>query len=228
LPQLELLPDRAPPQGAQPWRPTGAIPPDFRNFGKFFDTSSWRPGDLILTRELQPDFVGRWIQKAQVKGGYAPDDSRWSHAAMYVGDGLTVCEATFSFKGGAHGVVLTQLWDYCFGDSAIRIRRPTSVSNRDAHLLVINAMTHLRKPYAFRQLIKLGFRALTGRGFWSSSVGPALFPAALVCSTLYADAFARLTRRVLGEQNNGHCTPAYLSQCSDFQDVQAEWLPIKP
>jgi hypothetical protein len=87
-------------------------------------------------------------------------------------------------------------------------------------------MTHLRKPYAFWDLLRMGVRALTGKGFWTAGVGPPLFPTALVCSTLYADAFARLTRRVLGEQNNGYCTPAYLSQCTEFQDIQPEWRPI--
>lgn len=224
--QLELLPDHKPPDNVAPWRPPGAIPLDLRKFGKFFHTTAWRAGDLILSREIAPDWIGKWIEKSQTTGGYAPADARWTHVAMYVGDGLTVCEATFSFKGGSHGVVRTQLWDYC-GESAIRVRRPKSVADNDAPLLVVNAMEHLRKPYAFGELIKLALRALFGKGFWSTDFGPALYPPAFVCSTLYADAFARQTRCVLGERNNGYCTPAYLSQCLEFDDIQPEWRPIE-
>ena len=88
-------------------------------------------------------------------------------------------------------------------------------------------MTHFRRPYAFGQLFKLAVVALSGKGFWAVETGPPLYPGAFVCSTLYADAFARLTHRVLGERSNGYCTPAYLSHSDEFEDVQSEWCPIQ-
>jgi hypothetical protein len=195
-----------------PWKPPGAIPPKLRKFGKFFDTSNWRAGDLVLTREINPDWVGKRIVRAQVRGGYAAEDARWTHAAIYLGDHLTVCEATFSIGSGPQGVVQTPLWEYC-GASAVRVRRPLAVTtDHDSWLLAITALTQLRKDYDFTYVLRLAWIAFRGEGFWSAGVRAGLSPSALVCSTLYADAYTRQTRRALGERNNGYCTPAYLSQ----------------
>jgi hypothetical protein len=198
-----------------------------RAFGKFFDTSNWRAGDLILVRDVEKDWVGRGIEKSQLKGGYALEDARWSHAALYLGDHLTVCEATFSIWGGPQGVVQTPLWDYC-GKSAVRVRRPRAVINdQEAWQLAIMALTQLRKDYDFKYVWHLAWIAWRGTGFWSPGADARLSPSALVCSTLYADAYTRQTRRTLGEQNNGICTPAYLSQSSEFDDIGLAWLPIQ-
>jgi hypothetical protein len=139
---------------------------------------------------------------------------------------LTKFEATFSYKTGRHGVTITSLSDYC-GKSAVRVRRPLRVRNHQANLLVFSALRNLLKPYAFRQLLVMGWRAWTGKGFWSGGPGPRLYPSALVCSTLYADAFTSVTNYVLGERRNGYCTPAFLSLSSEFQDIPLQWLPIE-
>jgi hypothetical protein len=198
-----------------------------RRFGKFFDTSNWRQGDLILVRDIAPDWVGRRIEKAQVRGGYAPGDARWSHAALYLGDRLTVCEATFTLPRGTQGVVQTPLWDYC-GGSAIRVRRPRAVTTSDeAWLLAIKALTQLQKDYDFKYVAHLAWIAWKGTGFWGGGAKVRLDASALVCSTLYADAYGRQTHRTLGEENNGICTPAYLSQSSEFDDINLDWLEIQ-
>jgi hypothetical protein len=197
-----------------------------RKFGKYFDTSNWRAGDLVLTREINPGRIGRWIERAQVKGGYAKEDARWTHAALYLGDRLTVCEATFSLWPPSHGIVQTALWDYC-GDSAIRIRRPLAIDSAEAAwLLAIMALTQMRKDYDFGYVLRLASIAFSGKGFWTAGTRSVLSPSALICSTLYADAFARQTGRTLGEQNNGICTPAFLSQSDKFEDKNIGWLPI--
>jgi hypothetical protein len=224
--QLELLPSDNAVADKDPWKPPGAIPPALRTFSKFFDTSNWRAGDLVLEREMTPDWVGEKIVAAQIRGGYAIDDARWTHAAMYLGDSLTVCESTFSTLVGARGVLLTPLWKYC-GSSAIRVRRPRVLDDRGAWLLAIRGLTQLRKNYDFKYIIKLGWVAYRGKGFWAENARLSLSPSALVCSTLYADAFAKQTRRALGEQNNGLCTPAYLSQSDEFDEVPLAWLTIK-
>jgi hypothetical protein len=198
-----------------------------RAFGKFFDTSNWRAGDLLLVRDIEPDWVGRGIEKSQLRGGYAQADARWSHAALYLGDRLTVCEATFSVLGGPQGVVQTPLWEYC-GTFAVRLRRPRAVvQSDDAWLLAIKALTQLRKEYDFNYIARLAWLAWKGTGFWGGGVTARLSPSALVCSTLYADAYGRQTRRTLGEEDNGICTPAYLSQSAEFDDLNLEWLEIQ-
>lgn len=221
---IELLAS-APPETDAAWVPPGAIPPRFRQFGKFFDTRNWRAGDLLLTRESASDRVGAAIKSAQLKGGYRESDAQWTHAAMYLGDGLTVCEATFSLWPIRTGVQITPLWDYC-GDHCVRLRRPKAITtSEEAWLMAIRALTNIRKDYDFLYIVKLAWQAHRGYGFWSQDRKVPIRGSALVCSTLYADAYTFQSKRVLGE-NNGYCTPAYLSQCTDFDDLDIRWRPI--
>lgn len=222
---MELHPNDPVPLTSLKWTPPGAIPPRVRSFGKYFDTSDWLPGDLILTREIKPDFIGTAISKAQIAGGYSPHDSLWTHAAMYLGDDLTLCEATFSLGFGPQGVVNTYLWDYC-GDYIIKVRRPKVIQkHRDRWLLALKALTQIKKDYDFLYVINLAWLAYRGNGFWNQKNKVGIHPRALVCSTLYADAYASQTKRVLGE-NGGICTPAFLSQSADFDNIKAVWRPI--
>lgn len=208
------------------WKPPGAIPPRLRAFGKFFDTSQWRAGDLLLFRDKKPDLVGRAIARAQKAGGYADIDAMWTHVALYLGDAFSLCEATFSTSPFSQGVTDTPLWDYC-GDYVVRLRRPNAITtDADGWLLAIKALTQLRKDYNFLLIASLGLRALRGDGFWQPGSRTWIRPSALVCSTLYADAYARQTRRSLGEQSNGYCTPAYLSQSSEFRDIPIGWSAL--
>lgn len=222
---IELLAS-ALPEADLPWFPPGAIPPKFRAFGKYFDTRLWRAGDLLLSRETLPSRVGKAIESAQKNGGYHPNDARWTHAAIYLGDGFTLCEASFSFWPLRMGVQIANLWEYC-GDYCLRLRRPTAVTTEaDAWLMSIRALTSIRKDYDFRYVFKLAWSAFRGQGFWSPGCAVPIRGSALVCSTLYADAYTRQTKRILGEQNNGCCTPAYLSQSPEFVDLGLQWRPI--
>ena len=181
------------------WTPRGAIPPPLRSFGKFPNTANWWPGDLMLTKDLAPDWSTRAITNAQIKGGYARTDSAWTHAAVYLGDGQNVCEATFTspLRGGS--VQVNPLWNYC-GGYALRIRRSLFVQDKElGWRMVIYALTHLKKDYDFFYAIRLGWQALRGRGFWQTDVTARINPRALICSTLYADAHNKATQRVLGE-----------------------------
>lgn len=225
--QIELHPTNPSSCRGGKWSRRGAIPESVRKFGWIFDTSLLEPADLILVRETKTDRVGRAIVGAQLRGGYHCNDARWTHAAMYVGDGITLCEATFSlnpFEKG--GVILTPVWEYC-GSHIVRVRRPKELkTSNDRWLVAISALTNLNKAYDFGYILNLAFRAQRGEGFWANDTRCHLKPSALVCSTLYADAYTRHTRKVLGEKENGHCTPAYLSQCDQFVDVGVNWLEI--
>jgi hypothetical protein len=220
----ELLPDSAPLANGN-WVPPGAIPASLREFGKYPNTSDWWPGDLLLTRDIEPDRVSRAITSAQVRGGYHQDDSDWTHAALYLGDGLNVCEASFDSPWRGGDVRITRLWDYC-GSYALRVRRSTFITEEETGwLMAVSALTHLREDYDFSYVWKLALQAWSGRGFWQSDIRVSIKPSALVCSTLYADAHNRVTRRLLGE-SNGLCVPAYLSQCRELDEINADWLRI--
>src|SRR5437879_5728534 len=75
------------------WSPSGPLPQTVRNFGYVPDVFRWLPGDLILTSPLRPNHLNSMITRMQQRGGYDEKDSRWTHAAMYAGDGMKICEA---------------------------------------------------------------------------------------------------------------------------------------
>jgi hypothetical protein len=221
----ELTPDVLPAPNDY-WKPDRAIEPRLRAFGKFLATDHLWPGDLVLTREMNPDFVSREIRNVQRDAGYAdPADAVWTHAAMYVGDYQRLIESTFdsTFTGQ---VALANLDVYC-GQHGIRIRRSKYVrKERDGWLMVIRALSRIGRPYAMLEAIKQWWSVRVKKvGFWDDQkqyrTGDAL-----MCSTFYADAYNETTRRSLGEMN-GVCVPAWLSQSDEFYDLPLRWLAMR-
>jgi hypothetical protein len=221
----ELLPSDTP--RGEPWQFRRGIPTKFRKFGLYPNVDEWFPGDLILTRELQPDGISKQIRVVQDKAGYDAH-SVWTHAAIYLGDGWRICEATAEGALPLGDVRLTPLWDYCNGEQALRVRRPkASAQRRDiGWLMVIEAVQRLREKYDVAGIVKqaLSIHMLSKDDFWIGGE-PSKIEVPLVCSTLYADVFTRVTRRVLGEYN-GMCMPGFLSIAEDFDDVPLYWREI--
>lgn len=221
--QLELTPSCQP--GNVVWKPTRALPPSVRAFGKFIATQNLMPGDLMLSREITPDRVSKMIVDVQMAGGYDELDARWTHVAMYVGDDQHIVEATFDSVSSGGDVRLTRLDDYC-GHHALRFRRSRHLqSERERWLLVVRAMTRIKMPYGLAEAARMWIDVKwKGKGFWSEAQkAPA--QSAVICSTLYADAYNEATRRSLGEVN-GACVPAWLSLSDEFEDVASEWTSI--
>lgn len=221
--QLELHPGRQPLHETQVPR---ALPSATRKFGKLIDTTALGPGDLLLSRDLEPDRISALITKVQLEGGYHPDDARWTHAAMYVGDGATVVEATFDSVLGGGSVRLTSLDEYSQGLHSLRFRRSKYIlEDRHGWRVCIRAMSRLGKPYDFVQALLMWFAVtFRGQGFFGDEIRRST-SAAVICSTLYADSYNEATRRSLGE-TSGICVPAWLSASDEFSDVQAEWSQI--
>lgn len=220
--QIQLLPSDEP---AGDIRVEDAIPVKTRSFGKLIDTSALQPGDLLLARDADGgrDLVSKLITDVQMRGGYASRDARWTHAAMYTGDGLSVVEATFdNILGG--DVRMTTLWEYCQGTSILRIRRPVFI-RRDLERwkLCIRALARLKNDYKFWDCIQMWFAVKWFRKTLGEIERKA--SAAVICSTLYADAFSEATGRTLGERA-GACVPAWLSASSAFAEVETKWLKI--
>jgi hypothetical protein len=126
-----------------------ALPPSTRDFGKLIDTTNLWPGDLLLTRNVQADdYVSKIISEVQRQGGYGPADVRWVHAAMYLGDGDAVVEATFENPLVEGKVKITSLDDYSDGTSILRFRRSKFIKEeRDGWRLCVRALSRLKESY---------------------------------------------------------------------------------
>lgn len=214
-------------------RPSGrisirrAISTKLRRFGKILDTSSLWPGDLMLTRDLSPDYISTAIVSTQDEGGYGSGDACWTHAAMYLGDGSNVVEATVDGLLSGGNVRITPLEEYCTGDHVMRFRRSRMVaSERTGWILCIRALSRLKNEYNVSEAVKLWFKVHIGGRLLSSRElqrNPA--SSAVVCSTLYADSHNEGTGQSLGEQN-GVCVPAWLSGSDRFEDIESRWLAL--
>jgi hypothetical protein len=221
--QLELHPDRIAAQSARALR---ALPPATRKFGKLVDTGILAPGDLLLARDLAPKGISKLITDVQCDGGYHADDARWTHAAMYVGDGENVVEATFDSVQDGGDVRLTSLDEYSEGLCSLRFRRSKYVRDeRQGWRVCVRALSRLKEPYDMIQAARMWFNiVIRGRGFFDDKRRQST-SSAVICSTLYADSYNEVTRRTLGEVS-GVCVPAWLSVSGEFEDIQAEWSKI--
>jgi hypothetical protein len=223
-PRYELLPE-AHAKGTTIAR--RALPKATQSFGKLLDTEILWPGDLLLTRDIKPGRISGAITQVQANGGYELTDSRWTHAAMYLGDGESVVEATFENPVFGGSVRITKLDDYCQGSDILRFRRSNFiVDEKQGWRVCVRALSRLNTNYNLLDAATMWFNVvIMGRGFYGEKMHRSIFPA-VVCSTLYADAYNEATRRSLGEVN-GTCVPAWLSCSDEFTDLKVVWRAIQ-
>jgi hypothetical protein len=213
MPQIVLSPEDPALPGS--WRPPKQIPPFIRAFGKFPNTHTWRAGDLILTSAAQPSRLQESITKAQLRGGYAVEDSRWQHAAVYMGENY-ILEAT---RTGVHYSPVHHL----IPGNLLRVRRDITVTDADSYRIAIQAAFRFGNRYSFSTIWSI-FR-WSFRGFGTIRPSIAKMPhSSLICSQLYADAYEAVTMRLLANQRPA--TPADLSQNDQLQDLPVAWLAI--
>jgi hypothetical protein len=199
------------------WKAPAAIPPELRKFGRFPDITSWRAGDLLLVSAVEPPFFSRQIINAQQRGGYADEDARWHHAAIYVGK-TNVCEALTT--GVTHGPIYKYV-----GSHLLRVRRDPLLTPDEGWQLAMEAMTNLRTSYSFPMIASLARKAR--RGFWKRpSKRSALPDRAIICSKLFADAYSITTERIMGNSVAEEVTPAYLSATDKLIDVPTYWAQL--
>ena len=58
--------------------------PKTRKYGFVPNLGQCRPGDLILFWSVTPDWTDRLITYSQDNAGFGAEDSRWTHAALYL------------------------------------------------------------------------------------------------------------------------------------------------
>lgn len=199
------------------WKPDYPIPKRLREWGFCPNFEDWLPGDLILVSALTPGFIGQAIRSVQKNGGYAPEDSRWEHAAVYIGSGA-LCEAN------RKGVCIGSIFDYA-DNHLIRIRRNNSLNQDQRWELAVNALKQQNYSYGFASIVSILWKARNG--FWIPQGKPISFPkSAVICSELYADAHVKVCGQALGNLRSGEVTPASLSMDHTLVDIPLRWLRI--
>jgi hypothetical protein len=213
---LDPNPSKIVPSGN--WKPSGPIPVHVRRFKYFPNINDWLPGDLLLVSAVRPGWISRSIIAAQVRGGYRDEDACWHHAAMYIGD-ANVCEAVGS------GVQLTSIFHYV-GSHRVRVRRDLGMTAEDRFRLVVKALARLRNSYSRGGVIKLFLRSF--KGFWKDSAAPVtpFGVRAVICSQLYADAYAMVTSKLVVNTSTTEVTPAALSETQQLTDIRLYWKSI--
>ena len=171
--------------------------------------SDWRDGDIILVHRAA-DAAGHALQAAQALSlsPVTRAGSVWSHAAVYVGDGMVV-DATI-----ASGVSLRSIWAYCQARE-VRVRRLSdpSIPATDVDEIALAARRHIGEPYSVLQAIV-------------SKLVPGTVPTpnALYCSTLVGLVVAEATGVDLSsDPDHQPLHPATLAAHVELADVPLEW-----
>jgi cell wall-associated NlpC family hydrolase len=139
--------------------------------------------------------------------------ARWSHAAIYAGNGMVI-DGTYGV-----GVQKCSLWSYCHHRALtlMRIDDP-DIPQADTDNIAACALRHLGEPYSVIEL------ALSALG-WPPAQMPN--PGALFCSTFVGLVVAEATGIELGSDPQWQpLYPAMLEAHSELAAVPLEWRNI--
>lgn len=174
------------------------------------------PGDLVLISPLAPTWTQKVIQAAQNKGGYRAEDAQWTHAAVYLGTGFTICEAT-ALKGVRQGSLLDSLANH-LANHLVPVRRDNALDSDTRWRMALEAALQIGTRYGLVSGAKFGVRAL--KGLHRPQKSNTQSTSALNCSELFADAHQFATGRTLQWQHPGReVSPAFLSFVPELTDV---------
>jgi hypothetical protein len=188
------------------------LPARVREFGYVPAIDALAPGDLILYGGTGK--LGQWIVVAQSKAGFANEDARWTHAAVYLDDGLLV-EAV-----PQGGVVQRSIYDG-IGDRPMRFRRMPDLPDTDRYRIALRALSQLGRRYSTFQIPSLRRRLL--KGLLNRAPGPDQ-KGIVICSQVYHDAIVEITRSYLqGCPVDAPVTPAHLSCSKSLTDLKVGW-----
>jgi hypothetical protein len=211
VPQVVL--DPAEPVAGPPIRPGRPLPMAARLFGRLPDTSVLLPGDIVLFNRIDRRFSHRAIERVQGRYGFAADDARWHHAAIYVGQDA-VCEA--GLGGVRFHTMLDRLTTY-----RLRVRRLPDLDERTRFDIAVQAMSNLRRRYGCREIMALlvgqtdlGARYLVNRRFQP------------ICSVICADAYGVVGVALHTDVHRRPTLPADLSLSPILADVPLRWRPL--
>jgi hypothetical protein len=193
------------------------LPAAARKFNFVPDVKPCLPGDLVLSRAAGAAGASGSITEAQHSAGFAPEHAAWTHAAVFLYDDMVV-EAV-----PRRGVLQRSIYEDV-PDRVLRIRRRTTLAETDRLKLALRALSMLGKRYSHWGVIQLGMHLLGGLWNRDAFAGNRHV---VICSEVFHDAFAHVTRGTLsGCPVNTPITPAHLSFTPDLEDVDVSWLKL--
>ncbi len=210
------------------WTPPTAIPQTLQQFGYVPDWASWHPGDLLLTQSPDPDGVSQQIQSTQALA-YLNEFAAWTHAAVYLGDGLMLCEAQIDLPKTCR-VIIAKVWEY-IGSHHLMLKRSLHAQTVErGWAIAAAAASQLGADYDVKFILKMAKdRAFLGDKVWLKDQTGKITSGQLVCSSLYSTAHAYVTDVPLSDKLNGVCSPAFLAglEAPHLRKIDFPWKKIR-
>ena len=193
------------------------LPPQTRTFGFVPDLGVCEPGDLILSCSVVPGFIERRIVRAQINAGFGADDSRWTHAAVYLYEDF-IAEAD-----PWQGVRSRSLYSDVPG-SFFMVRRRPGLTNAERYKIALCAQRMLGMRYDLGAALSLGLQARLSamwNRYWVQRM-----KRVTICSQVFYDAHAEITRHFLDGCSTDVVMPGHLSATTDLDDILVPWLTL--
>jgi hypothetical protein len=196
-----------------------------RKFGFLPDFKAWHPGDLILTGSSAPDWISEKIEEIQI--GYGAERAKWTHAAIYLGDELMLCEAQLDLLGGVCEVRVTPVEDYV-GTHSILVKRSRHASTASKGWAIATAAaSKIGGRYDYGFVVRCASEwALKGESAFLEDKRGLASRNAFICSSLYSTAHCYVTDITIADQLNGLCLPAYLAATEHLKTVEFGWVKL--
>ena len=171
--------------------------------------SEWRPGDIVLVAN-DGSKAGLGIQTAQglARDARVREAARFTHAAVYVGDGMLI-DATVQ-----SGISRRSVWYYC-QRRALTLRRvpDASIPAADIEAIAVAATRHIGEPYS-----------LSAAVFSKLIPNTEPNPRRLYCSTFVGLVVAEATGlRLTANREHRPLHPATLAIHPELRAVELEW-----
>src|SRR5262249_23130032 len=160
------------------------IPNKARQFGFVPDLRRCKAGDLILSCSVKPGFLERHIYCIQTRAGFSAEDSRWTHAAVFLYEDFIV-EAV-----PLRGVISRTLYSD-IPESVLRVRRSPGLHDNERYKIALCAQRMLGTRYNIKAALSLGWRAFLS-GMWDRAWFPSI-NSVIICSKVFYDAHVEIT-----------------------------------
>lgn len=193
------------------------LPHSARQFGLVPNVGHLLPGDLILMRDRNLRIGSRLIAHAQERAGFGGNDSRWTHAAIYLYDDFLV-EAV-----PLRGIRARTLY-MDIPAKILRVRRRMELAESARYQIALRALRLIGSRYSILSALKMGWGMLSG--LWNDDAARRL-DTVVICSNAFSDAYADITKSVLRGCPVGESVlPAHLSATDDLEDIEVGWVKV--